>query len=211
MTTTEYTSKVCTACNTEKPLSDYYTWSSNKKHMPRCKACHRARNNQRPPIPADTTGIEHQNDLISILRRRGLYASPGKSSEYAYADVVVWGCVRIEVKLGEPNGGHMWKFRFTQKQTNGGLVADLIALMCPVGDGYTCYLIEPTCSEFYRDGKFKRALSINTGTHRKNRSDGRRSLSPELLAAHRDNWQVIERKRIEIAEQYQQRAILTAS
>lgn len=211
MTVVEYTTKICTACGVEKSLASYYRWHSNNKYMPYCKKCHQKRTKRETPIPADTCGVAHQNDLIHILRGMGIYASPGKSSEYAHADVVAWGCVRIEVKLGEAceqSNPHIWKFRFTRKQANGGMVADLIAFMCPDGyntGGYTCYLIEPTCAEFYRDGKFKPALTVNIGTHRKFRRDGRQSLSPQLLNSHRDNWQVIEQKRIAIAETYQQK------
>lgn len=207
MTTTEYTSKVCSTCGIDKPLSDYYRWHSNNKYMAYCKKCHGKRTKRETPIPEDTCGVAHQNDLIRILRGMGMYASPGKSSEYAYADVVVWGCVRVEVKLGQQHTSNRWSFHFTEKQQNGGLIADLVALMCPIGNGYTCYLIEPSCPEFYREGKFKAAININLGTHRKNRQDGKRSLSLELLSSHQDNWQMIEEKRMMIAQRYQQKAL----
>lgn len=212
MTIVNCNTKTCSVCGVEKPLSDYYIWTSNKKYMAQCKKCHQTRSKKYSPLPADRCGNEHQNALIDILRSRGIYASPGKSSEYAYSDVVAWGCVRIEVKFGESLGSSnpsIWKFRFTERQTNGGLVADLIALMCPAGSGkgYTCYLIDPSCPELYRGGRFRPTFTINLGTHRKNRTDGRLPLSSELLNTHRDNWQVIEQKRLEIAERYQRREL----
>lgn len=216
MTILDCNTKTCSACGDTKPLSDYYIYTSSKKIMPICKVCHRGRNKKYQPVPADSCGVAHQNDLIRILRSMGIYASPGKSSEYVHADVVAWGCVRIEVKLGasiDKCKPHIWRFAFTEKQANGGLVADLIAFMCPNGldvGGYTCYLIEPTCPELYRDGKFKPVLTINLGKHRKSRQDGRRPLSPELLNSHRDNWQVIEEKRLMIAGKYQQRVLISA-
>lgn len=212
MTTSDCNTKSCITCNTEKPLTEFYTYTSNKKIMPLCKTCHRARNKKYQPLPSDRCGVAHQNEFIDILLSRGIYASPGKSSEYAHADVVAWGCVRIEVKFGEStnrHNPHTWKFRFTEKQANGGMVADLIAFMCPngIGKGYTCYLIEPTCSELYRDGKFKPVLTVNIGTHRKPSRFGRGSLTQELLSAHLENWRAIEEKRLMIAGRYQQKTI----
>jgi len=211
MTALEYSTKLCRVCGAEKSLSEYYINTSNKKPMDRCKSCHRARNKKYQPVPADTCGVAHQNEFINILRSRGIYASPGKSSEYAHADVVAWGCVRIEVKHGESIDKYSprtWKFRFTEKQANGGLVADLIALMCPngIGKGYTCYLISPDYPELYRDGKFKPVVTINIGTHRKPARGDWGSLTPEMLSVHRENWQVIEQIRMEVAGHYQQKA-----
>lgn len=211
MTIVDCITKTCSVCGADKPLSDYYIWASNKKPMPHCKKCHTTKSNSHAPIPADRCGVAHQNEFIDILRSRGIYASPGKSSEYAHADVVAWGCVRIEVKHGESidkYSPHTWKFRFTEKQANGGMVADLIALMCPngIGKGYTCYLISPDCPELYRDGKFKPVVTINIGTHRKPARDGKGSLTLDLLNAHRENWQVIEQIRTEVAGRYQLKA-----
>lgn len=205
---------ICRTCGQSKPEADYYRWTSNHKFMKDCKKCHTAKN-RRVPLPLSTCGIEHQNTFIQILQEVGVYAAPGKRTQFPHADIVVWGCVRIEVKLGESidkYNPYMWKFRFTRRQVAGGLVADLVCLMCPdgIGKGYTCYLINPDCSEFYRDGKRKAALTINLGTHRKNRRDGKRSLSHELLSTHRNNWYIIEQKRLEVAAAYQTKALALA-
>lgn len=145
--------KVCKTCQKEKPVSEYYLNKSNRKPMAVCKLCHKNRT-ARPSGEKWQPKNVRETYVITWLRNKGIYASPGKVSEYTWVDVVAWGCIRVEVKYGEFNG-RTYLFRFTQSQVEEGVRADVIALVV----GEEVYIFRADHPYFYdNDNRLRPAV-----------------------------------------------------
>jgi hypothetical protein len=58
--------------------------------------------------------VAQMSSVIDKLRSEGIYGVAGSASQYRWADVVVWGCIPIEVKtMNLEKGG---SFLFTPRQ-----------------------------------------------------------------------------------------------
>lgn len=184
--------KICRNCHERKPEDDFYIYSSSQKRMPICKKCHLIKCNQRKPRPKHISGNDSEFRAIQHMRKLGIYAAPGKSSEHHFLDVIAWGCVRVEVKPVTRmfDRQDVWRISFSRNQCEKGLVADVIVVMIPAQSDYHYYVL-PANHAFFRDtnGKLIPEMLIN-----------RRVLPGSVLHQHRDNWQLIEKIRQEIID-----------
>ena len=183
--------KTCPKCGKEKTLSEYYKKRSGA-YESYCKPCHRERTSTYEIKPVTVAGEAHEQKAIALLRKKGIYAVPGKASNlYANLDVLAWGCVRIEVKYGYHDaGGFCW--RFTPKQVEQGIQGDIVILIAPFDSGDQYYLLPASNPIFYINGinQLKTGVKWQVGSTRTNTvvTDG-------MMALHRDNWQLIEQYR----------------
>ncbi len=196
--------KQCKNCNQQKLADQFYVRTGGISLSTYCKVCTRKRNaahyKANPEVKRrQSPGNHYEAHLIDRLHREGIAASPGKASPYNYADVVAWGCVRMEVKgaARRSHPGHnAYSFSFGPGQRENGLQADIIALICEDRGEHTYHLFSADHPVFYLNGRLKSGVTVTIKTTYSARSS---SLDVELMRTHMDFWDLIEEKRIEIA------------
>lgn len=196
--------KICRVCKIEKPIDEFY--EHNGRHENKCKVCKRAKKKQYTAHDKRYSPNYGENLVIEKLKSMGIYAAPGKSSEWKHIDVVVWGCVKIEVKMAnaKPNGSYQFSFA---SQSVRGLKSDLIVLIPLNEQGGTFHIFYPDHPAFFRtDNNIEFARSA---TGRKNavhfnpdrscvKSTFGETLSPEVMAEHQNLWGLIEECRLKV-------------
>ena len=79
-------SKVCSRCGKQKPIIEFYEHPEAKdRHQPYCKECAEAlrREGYKPELRyRANAGREGEKLAIAQLKKNGIYAAPGKASEY---------------------------------------------------------------------------------------------------------------------------------
>jgi hypothetical protein len=181
----------CKQCQETKAIDEFYTYSSNGKPMKVCKSCHKQRSTKTKP----GQGHEHERILVERLHQQGIFATLGFGKGFNFADVVAWGCVRVEAKLGEKQKNGSYLFRFTGKQIKQRVVADIIILIFPYSNGWSYHLFDANDPIFFlADGKRKTGVSyLANAHHRKMRAN---TVFPFHMGAAKDNWQIIEEYRL---------------
>jgi len=188
--------KTCIHCGRLLPITEFYfSAHGGDNHNPYCKECARAIRikNYSPDKQRRERAIHHgEAILIAYLRSNGVYAAPGKCSEWRWIDVVAFGCVRIECKYSEGQHKEHFAFAFGYRQRNVGISADVVALICDDGIEPTFHLFDIRDAVF--DGiraKTKRSLSFIRNP--KSVKGGRKTsiLNTTNMAAARDNISVI--------------------
>src|SRR4051812_27640083 len=104
-TSSVLSSQRCIKCLEVKPVEEFYFQSgSTTKRFKKCKDCIRkeqitCRRSGKVSAPRKmTSGCPEEQIVIEKLNSMGIFAVAGSSSPYKWADIVVWGCIRIEVK-----------------------------------------------------------------------------------------------------------------
>lgn len=190
--------KTCIACKQTLPLSDFYkSDDSIDGASSNCKACTikkgRARGKKfdrsKPTVPGEVIAIDY-------LRSRGVYAAPGKSSEWKRVDVVAWGCVRLEVKYASSkNRRNNFVFHFSAKQVQPDWKADVILFICDTASGQRFFFFDANDPILFCNGKRRKNICyVMEATSRKHRA-GRQSLTDEIMAEHEDRYDLIETAR----------------
>lgn len=204
--------KPCIKCGIIKPLTDFYTHrSAADKRASTCKECVSLQQKARRAKPdykaKEKSEAHHETEgqLIQKLRGMGIYAAPGKSSEWKRLDTVAWGCVKIELKSSSYSRSIGYTFTFSPKQVKDVFVSDIVCLML-IKDGVESYHLFPSDHPvFFRtDGSRKRGFAYRPGcsTSGQSRKNQRRfgiSLTDELMNQHKDNWSLIETVRNRIS------------
>lgn len=202
MATSEFTTQVCRSCGIEKPVNDFYVVSGTERYYDSCKECYKTRQRKAKYSPKTRAGHDGERLVINQLRSMGIYAAPGKSSEYRYVDVVAWGCVRIEVKYSSL-AGREYHWRFSNKQSKEGFRADIVVLVTADNQDNNFYVFLAEDQIFRRpDGKMKQGIEYTLNARVYPARFGE-SLTKELLAQHKDAWHLIEQQRLVIAKMYQ--------
>src|SRR3989304_7966081 len=84
------------------PLSEFYQRAGAADgYYTVCKFRKRQENKRYIPKSRHIASYESEAKAIGKLRSVGIYALPGKMSEWRSIDVVAWGCVRIEIKTAQ--------------------------------------------------------------------------------------------------------------
>lgn len=201
--------KLCTKCKIEKGIDEFYKHSSAADgHMNICVECYKQQQKDRRKRPdyhkksKREAQTETEGQVISRFFREGIFATPGKSSQWHWIDIVAWGCVKIEVKSSvfTPSAGY--QFMFTPKQIKQNFQSDIVCLLC-IKDGETSYHLFPSDHQvfFKPSGERKRGIGYNPGYgSTKHYKRFGLSLSDGLMEFHRDNWALIEtvRNRIQM-------------
>lgn len=200
--------RTCTKCKVEKRLDEFYTHSSGKDgHMNTCIECYKQQQKDRRKRPdyhkksKNEAQTETEGLVIARLFREGIFAAPGKSSQWHWIDVTAWGCVKVEVKSSNLMGSG-YQFMFTPKQISKQFQSDIICLLCMNGNDVSYHLFPSDHQVFFLpNGKRKRGLGYDPlSTIRKNGYRFGISLDTPLMNQHKDNWSLIEtvRNRIQL-------------
>lgn len=188
------------------PLSEFYVYPKGTLYTV-CKKCHYARTlkaRRRRQWDRAKEKAEDQNEALVIkqLRRHGIYATPGKASEFRHVDVVAWGAVRIECKSAQKNDRGAYHFNFSSQRRNG-INADLVVLVCVDGDDRTYHIFPARHSAFFSEGAIKFGVQYDPlQTKRINGHGGR--LVQSLMNKHQDAWHLVEEVRQRIARDLQE-------
>lgn len=188
MTTSDFTTKQCRACNEYKPLIDFYTHPSTKDgYLNYCKSCFSQRTLRRKH-PIDVAVNSGEIAAIEKLRSVGIDATPGKMSQWRHQDVVCENVVRLEVKKSRlKNDRYLFKF---DSQVHSGMHSHLIFLICDNDEIMSYHVFESNHPVFLKDGKRKMGVQyIPNAHHRKTRRTD--VMTPELMESHEDNWKLI--------------------
>lgn len=188
--------KICTECNIEKPLSEYYRIPGSGNPMRYCKECKRKIQKQydRRENSRSKSRNPHEQGLVEMLRSKGIYAVTGKGSEFPYVDVVAWGCVRIEVKSSNLVYGKSYQFGFSADQKGYGMRADLV---CLIARNYFSPVIIPASHPvFYKtSGKLKSNINWIPNARKYKSRRGLISLTTGMMLEHQECWDLIEQVR----------------
>lgn len=188
MTTSDFTTKQCRACNEHKPLADYYPHPSTKDgYLNFCKPCFQKRTLHRKH-PKDQAVNAGERLAIDKLRSVGFDAMPGKMSEWKHQDVVC-GQVRVEVKKSVVSvDGYLFKF---DSQVHSGMKSHIILLICDDVESVTFHVFPSDHAVFFnKHGVRKIGLAYKpTAKHRKLNS--KFTLTPEIMNAHENKWELI--------------------
>lgn len=189
---------VCVICNqpktpeelVQRPNHDGTTYYWN-----RCKACYdpirKSRENVRNTKDEMTLGgLPEERALIKSLSQRGIFVTNGRSSQFSNVDLVAWGCVPIELKTAAMMKTGHYIFKFSPKQCKHGLHDGLVALRFAGDISY--FVFRSDNLMFYEHGELRHSISFvgNPPT--------RFNVDPLEMIEARDNWQLIETKRLEI-------------
>jgi hypothetical protein len=148
--------KVCPNCNKTKPISEYYIHIAGKPEKV-CKKCKIELQKLRYKYSVKESGVPHEQEVINMLKRNGIYACSGKMSRARWVDVVAWGCVAIECKLARVQvnsaGSKTLNWAVTLKQQREGIRGDIVMLLVNNDHGFDFHLFRADYEYFYRGGK----------------------------------------------------------
>lgn len=191
----------CMKCGQSTTLDDYYKNAHGKPSSKICKGCAKERQRNQKPFQFDIPFHKTELGIINILKEMGIPSVPGKMLRHSLVDVVAWGCVLIECKSSSWDGGKGFLFGFTPRQNISGVRAHLTVLRCDYGDGDESYHVFPSDHAVFHkeDGKRKTGVHYQPyATQRKNKKY--EILTPELMAAHQNRWDMIEQYRVGLSQ-----------
>lgn len=151
-------------------------------------------------LPANISRVPSENEAIKELARHGMPALPGKALGFRFVDTVVWGCVFIEVKIAKWDG-HSFMFWFSAQRNKGLIRGHLVMFICDYGDHQTYHLFDAKHPVFYNNGKIKMGIKYMPNPKSKRGWKSDNAMTADLMNAAKDQWQMIEQKRIEISNQ----------
>jgi|GEM_PF-6933178 len=175
-----------------KRPDEFYT-RSGMPHLRQsyCIECFKKRSAEQNLVPRHISTVESERKLIEHLATFGIPALPGKALAHAYADVVAWGCVLLEVKAAQLVG--RFHFGFTPVQQILGLRGHLLVLVCDYGDKETFHCFDAKDARFYHPSGM-----LKTGTtYTPNRKNAGKTavFTPDGMQESEDKWELIEDQR----------------
>ena len=184
--------KLCPTCGQRKPLNEFYIRKSGTPYA-YCKDCQKLRAKTQTFKPREVPGEPGEADVIAKLRSVGIYAAPGKSSEWRNLDVIAWGCVRIEVKFSSLSDGQ-FRFTITNRDKARWLRADVVILVCEWECEKTYHLLPSDHPAFYINGNLKGGASYAIAPQRRVHKD-RVILTHSVMTTAMNDWGLIEAAR----------------
>lgn len=159
-------------------------------HMGMCKACQVARAKTYTKYGKDESSEPGELLVINKLRSLGIYAAPGKASEFSRLDVVAWGCVRIEVKTAKV--GISGRFHFGMGHKKKGKEyerSDLVVFVCL--DDPISYHVFPSehPALYHSDGRAKKSIAYSPSAKFTHSSPG---LDNDNMSYYQNAWDQIE-------------------
>jgi len=194
------TTKQCSKCGETKLLSDFrlrkrkgdpspypYCIICQNKEGKNYRVLNRGKNKK-------ASMVESEIRVIAQLKRMGIFATNGKASDYKRVDVVVWGCIPIEVKTATLDKNGQYVFAFSNNQVERGTQAHFIVLVILPEDAPASFHVFPSGHPiFYANGKLKWRVPYTPGPK------GRSHLSDYLMNKYKDAWHQIEEQRLQIS------------
>ena len=195
----------CKTCHIEKPLAEFYP-RGNGMYFTECKTCYREHAHlNHEYVPRYVPYRQCEDLAITKLQSLGIPAAPGKLFAAAFADVVAWGIINIEVKYSRLSfEAQRWSFRFstTPAQRKRGLIAHLVMLICDYGNRSTFHLLPPSHPVFFRDGHMKACVLYTPDYAEAGYKHGRNRvvMTDAIMKEYQDRWELIEKSRLELSE-----------
>jgi hypothetical protein len=174
------TTKTCRTCGKKKFVSEFYQHTNGKPHSD-CLVCYQTRRSSYRPKPRDQASHSHEQLAIDRAKLFGIYAAPGKCSEWRWVDVIAWGCVKIEVKYSAAS--QHFQFNIGEKFTK----SDIAVLIFDYGHKKTYHVFLTTNEIFYTKNGIKKSFACYpdyTGRYHNPH------IVPELINAE-DNWNLV--------------------
>lgn len=156
--------KVCARCKIPLALDEFYI--RNGKPHSYCKSCISLTAREHPPLSRTKPKEKSEVVAIEYLKSYGIPALPGKALRYMHVDVVVFGCIRVEVKTANQttvNNRTVFRFTMSATQSERGLLCDLVLLVCNRDSGKTFHLFPVDFPAFYIDGRLKTGFTYTDG------------------------------------------------
>lgn len=187
------------------PRSEFYKLRGTRDGLqPICKECHKAecavryKKNPRQQW-RNRAGSVTEKMTVDRLRSFGIYAAPGKCSEYTWVDVVAWGCVRIEVKHATLNKRGSYQFHMGYKRGEEKDRSDLVVLIL-LDLQPRFFVFRSSDPVFYHeDGTTKRSVNYAPDGNGPKKAQGV-SLATEIMSEAEDRWELVEEKRQEVID-----------
>lgn len=188
--------KTCIDCHQHKPTEEFYLRPDGRNYTSVCKSCMKIRSaeNGKAHRSKFISSVSSENALLNALHQQGIPAWPGKAMSHAFADIVAWGVVRIEVKTAVPDERGRYIWHFTPSQVKSGIRGDIIALAL---DDHRYSLLPHDSVAFLRDGERKSAITYP------NSRIGMRMVN-EAIEQGIGNWGLIQTVRDVLCIQLQQ-------
>lgn len=185
----EFTTKVCRKCGVTKPINDFYANRTEHGFNHQCKECAKSYQKKQPIRKQrdEHSGRPYEQLAIDALRSNGIFATSGKSSIYAFGDIVAWGCIRIEVKYSTLHGqSYTFSFQNKTKLTEN----QLVMLGCQQPDGIDWYVVPSSHSMFHHpNGDTKRGISFSPFV--KHRKLSLNAITTETLQPYKEAWHMV--------------------
>lgn len=159
--------KYCPECEETKDVSKFYFHKPSGKHERKCKKCKKDRQKEYNKNPVKNSGVPHEQEIIDMLRSKGIYACSGKLMNARWVDIVAWGCVAIECKLGRTknNQPNTYLFTFTKKQVEEGIRGDMLIFMIECDDTTKFFFLPSDYPDLYQiGGVLKKNISYTPGS-----------------------------------------------
>jgi hypothetical protein len=176
------------------PLSEFYEHYDGYHNM--CKACFKEYIKQYQNKPRQKAGNSIEGLVIWKLRSTGVYAAPGKCSEYRWVDVVARGCVRIEVKGSSRHRNGHYQWFIGPKKAREDERSDFVVLVM-LDDAPSFFVFPSEHPAFYHQGGIPKRGVRYTPSANVYKASGV-SLNDDLMEAHRDRFDLIDAKSQEI-------------
>lgn len=182
--------RTCTKCNVAKPATRdfFYVHLTNTVGLTSwCKDCMKAHSKaqgRRIAAPLDDGEIL----ALEYLRKNGIPSTAGKNVKTeAWADVVVWGCLIVEVKY---SAGRIWHFTFGSTIRNKGNVPDIIMLIgLDETNTNRFFILDALHPVFFHDtGERKQGIGFTR--------IGKKSGLKSVIFSYENNFALIEQKRL---------------
>jgi hypothetical protein len=162
--------KVCRRCNRALDIQDFYKVSQTNYSLSECKSCMKERSKARRVTNEDyqVSVVESERLAIEYLAVNGIPALPGKALRKSFVDVIVFGCVGIEVKfakLEDVYGTPKFNFKTTPSQQKFGFRADVVCLICDYDNRTTFHFFPAKHPVFYMKGRLKTGLTFTPGAY----------------------------------------------
>ncbi len=181
----------CSKCGEEKPEIDFYKRSKGMARFTFCVECFKTAQRKNKIIAREIPGQSAEHTVIEYLKSIGIYAAPGKCSEWRWVDVIAWGCVRIEVKSSTLYSDNTYVFSFTPNQQQRGIQSDLVVLV-PIGEQETTFHIFKSDDLIFYKKDGTRRKSVEYQIFPKFYRKGYGTLTTERMSDAKDDWGLIE-------------------
>lgn len=161
--------RTCTKCNTPKPatLEYFYKGRTSADGLTSwCIDCMKARSKAKGYTPKnEAIPNEGESKAVAWLRSQGIPANGGKNIEaVTWLDVLVWGCIRLEVKHSKTNAQGIWSwvmYSVNDKEKKGVMPHLVLFIGEDVRTGTTRYFLFDACHpELFNQKTGKRKINV---------------------------------------------------
>jgi hypothetical protein len=192
----------CTKCNTVKPatLEYFYKHRTNGNGLTSwCKDCMKALSKAKVYTPKNAIiPNEGETKAIAWLKSHGIPANGGKNIDaVTWLDVLVWGCIRLEVKHSKTNAQGIWTWAMhsvNDKEAKGVMPHLVLFIGEDVLTNETRYFLLDACHP--------ELFNVKTGKRKVNVSYNYQSAfahNHDIFKRHENNVMLIEVYRLQIA------------